>query len=158
MVDFMKRAIELSKNSILSEDSKDCLPDGGPFGAVIVKDGKIIGEGHNSVLKTNHCCNHGEVMAIKNAEDNLGTWDLSDCDLYTSCEPCPMCLMTSKWANIANTYYAADRVDAENVGFKDNDLYSLLKDDVKTGTHLKDYQKMAVEVMREWAEKNKVSY
>lgn len=105
----LRKAIELSKQSIDSGSS--------PFGCVIVDaEGKIVGEGHNRVAPDNDPTAHGEIVAIRNACRNLGTFDLSGCILYTSCEPCPMCLNACKWANIAEVYFAADRFDAENIG------------------------------------------
>jgi len=112
----LKKAVDISEYSVDHGSS--------PFGCVIVdRDGKIVGEGHNHVVLDNDPTAHGEVVAIRNACKNLGTFDLSGCILYTSCEPCPMCLNACKWANIAEVYYAADRYDAENIGFRDRVFY-----------------------------------
>ncbi len=104
---------------------------GGPFGAVIVKDDKIVGKGHNCVLKDNDPTQHGEIMAIKNACQNLGTYDLSGCSIYTTAEPCPMCLGAILWANISNVYYGCSREESKNIGFKDNEFYDVVLGKVK---------------------------
>jgi len=103
--------------------------DGGPFGAVIAdKDGKIISRGHNIVLSTNDPTNHAEVVAIREACKRLGTHDLSDYVLYSSCEPCPMCLSAVIWSNIRTMYYGATRKDAAKVGFRDDIIYEYFND------------------------------
>lgn len=94
--------------------------DGGPFGSVIVKDDKIIATGHNKVLKTNDPTCHGEVDAIRKATSYLHTHDLSGCVLYTTGEPCPMCLCACMWANIDKIYYGCTIKDNESIGFRDN--------------------------------------
>lgn len=114
--EIMQRAIDLSIKG--SSEGK-----GGPFGAVIVKDGVIVGEGHNQVTSTNDPTAHAEVVAIRDACKNLGTFQLSDCELYTSCEPCPMCLGAIYWARPARVYYANTREDAANIGFDDAFIY-----------------------------------
>lgn len=96
---------------------------GGPFGSVIVKNGKIVGRGHNEVLKNNDCTCHGEMMAIRNACKNLKTFDLSGCDIYTTSAPCPMCQGAIQWSNIENIYVGCNVQDAENIGFRDKDFY-----------------------------------
>ena len=96
---------------------------GGPFGAVIVKDGKVVAEASNTVTVDNDPTAHAEVNAIRKACAALGTFDLSGCELYTSCEPCPMCLAACYWAHIDRVYYAADREDAAAAGFDDSDIY-----------------------------------
>jgi guanine deaminase len=96
---------------------------GGPFGAVIVKDGKIIAEGFNQVTSSNDPTAHAEIVAIRNACAALGTFDLSGCEIYTSCEPCPMCLSAIYWARLARIYYANTREDAARIGFDDAFLY-----------------------------------
>lgn len=97
---------------------------GGPFGAAIVsKDGTLIAAGHNEVLKTNDPTAHAEVTAIRKACQKLNTKDLSDYIIYSTCEPCPMCLSAIIWANIKTMYYASTRHDAEKIGFKDNMIY-----------------------------------
>ncbi|MEA5459520.1 nucleoside deaminase [Arcicella sp. LKC2W] len=112
----MQRAIELSIKG--SSEGK-----GGPFGAVVVKNGVIVGEGHNQVTSTNDPTAHAEVVAIREACKNLGTFQLSDCELYTSCEPCPMCLGAIYWARPARVYFANTREDAAIAGFDDAFIY-----------------------------------
>ena len=116
------------------------------------KDGKFIAGGYNHVLANHDPSAHGEVQAIREACRVLGTWDLSGCVLYTSCEPCPMCLMTSKWANIGKIYFAATRKDAADIGFKDDELYALLKDGVY-GIAIEECRGEAVDVMKKWHRK-----
>jgi len=108
----------------MSEAIKEALEGiynnhGGPFGSVIVKDGKIVGRGHNMVLVNNDSTAHGEISAIRNAERNLGTYDLSGCVLYTTGEPCPMCLYAILWANIDKVYYGCTIEDNADIGFRD---------------------------------------
>ena len=101
--------------------------NGGPFGAVIVKDGQIISKGHNTVIQSKDATAHAEVNAIRKASEVLGTHDLSGCTLYTSAEPCPMCLSAIIWANIKEVYYANTKEDADNIGFRDDMIYDYLK-------------------------------
>jgi len=96
---------------------------GGPFGAVVVKSGKIIAKAHNQVLKNNDPTAHAEINAIKKASKKLGTFDLSGCEIYTTCMPCPMCLGAIKWANIKTVFYGASSQDADAIGFRDKDFY-----------------------------------
>ena len=103
--------------------------EGGPFGAVIVKDGEIIASAHNQVLKTNDPTAHAEVNVIRKASQNLHSFDLSDCILYTSCQPCPMCLGAIFWARIKTVYYGATKEDAAKGGFDDEHFYNMLKSD-----------------------------
>lgn len=114
--EFLRRAIALATENVLSGK-------GGPFGAVIVRDGKIVGEGANSVTGTNDPTAHGEVNAIRAAARSLGTFTLAGCELYTSCEPCPMCLAAAYWARIDAIYYGACAADAARAGFDDAYLY-----------------------------------
>jgi guanine deaminase len=107
--------------------------DGGPFGSVIVKDGHIVGRGHNEVLKNNDPTCHGEMQAIRDACRNLGTYDLSGCDLYTSAQPCPMCLSAIIWANIKNVYYGNSAHDAEEIGFRDDYIYRFIEGKCQDG-------------------------
>lgn len=110
--DFMKIAIEEAYDGISHAH-------GGPFGTVIVKNGEIVGRGHNMVLANNDSTAHGEITAIRNAEQALGTYDLSGCVLYTSGEPCPMCLAACMWANIEHVYYGCTIADNALIGFRD---------------------------------------
>jgi len=114
--EFMSRAIELSKRNMETNA-------GGPFGAVIVKDGKIIGEGWNQVTSTNDPTAHAEVQAIRNACKNLNTFDLHGAEIYTSCEPCPMCLSAIYWARLGKIYYANTKKDAAAINFDDDFIY-----------------------------------
>ncbi len=102
--------------------------EGGPFGAVVVdSNGNIIANGNNKVLKDKDPTAHAEIVAIRNACKVLNTNDLSDCILYTSCEPCPMCLSAIIWANIKKVYFACTKKDAANIGFRDDDIYEFIK-------------------------------
>ena len=113
---FMQRAIELSKINV------ECNA-GGPFGAVIVKDGKIVGEGWNQVTSTNDPTAHAEVQAIRDACKNLNTFDLSGAEVYTSCEPCPMCLSAIYWARCTKIHYGNTKTDAAAIKFDDDFIY-----------------------------------
>ncbi|EON78238.1 guanine deaminase [Lunatimonas lonarensis] len=99
---------------------------GGPFGCVIVKDGRIVGKGYNSVLSTNDPTAHAEVMAIRDACKSLGSFQLTGCDLYTSCEPCPMCLGAIYWARPDRVFYACTKEEAAEAGFDDAFIYKEL--------------------------------
>ena len=103
--------------------------EGGPFGAIIVKDGKIIAKGHNRVLSTNDPTCHGEIDAIRKACKKLNTFDLKGCILYTTGEPCPMCACACLWANIEKVYYGCSIFDTENIGFRDNGFYKFFEED-----------------------------
>ena len=96
---------------------------GGPFGSVVVKEGKIVGRGHNRVLYKKDPTCHGEMEAIRDACQNLNTHDLSGCELYTTAEPCPMCLGAILWANIKTVYYGCNRMDTDSIGFRDDIFY-----------------------------------
>ena len=119
MNEYMKLAKELADNNLKTND-------GGPFGACIVKDGKIIGRGSNHVLANNDPTAHAEVMAIRDACKNIGSYDLSGCELYTSCYPCPMCISAIIWSNITKIYYGNTKEDAENIGFRDKFIYDTI--------------------------------
>ena len=112
----MRRAISLAQKGIDSNS-------GGPFGAVVVKDGEIIGEGCNQVTSTNDPTAHAEIVAIRQACQKLGSFQLDGCVLYTSCEPCPMCLGAIYWARPDKIFFACTREDAANIGFDDNLIY-----------------------------------
>jgi guanine deaminase len=120
---FMKRAIELSIRSVNNGT--------GPFGAVIVKDEKIISEGFNSVTLTNDPTSHAEIVAIRAACKSLNKFSLDEYDLYTTCEPCPMCLSAIYWARINTIYYANTRSDAQEIDFDDSLIYEELKKNIK---------------------------
>ncbi len=131
-MDYMKIAIQEAKIGIQNQD-------GGPFGAVVVKDGKIIGQGHNCVLKNNDPTCHGEIMAIRDACKNLNTYDLSGAELYTTCYPCPMCLCAMMWANIQCCYFGCDSKDADRIGFRDDAFYQK----VASSTFVDGFNKLA---------------
>ena len=113
---FMARAIEISRRQGLSGR-------GGPFGAVVVRDGRMIAEGCNQVTSEIDPTAHAEIVAIRAACQELGRFDLSGCEIYSSCEPCPMCLAAIYWARLDRGYYANDRDDAARIGFDDAELY-----------------------------------
>ena len=119
MNEYMKIAKELANDNLKTNA-------GGPFGACIVKDGKIIGRGSNQVLTNNDPTAHAEVMAIRDACKNINSYDLSDCELYTSCYPCPMCLSAIIWANIKKVYYGNTKKDAADIGFRDDFIYDFI--------------------------------
>jgi tRNA(Arg) A34 adenosine deaminase TadA len=114
---FLERAIALSQHGMESGE-------GGPFGCVIVKNNEIIGEGNNKVTSSNDPTAHAEVVAIRQACKKLNTYQLDDCDIYTSCEPCPMCLGAIYWARPRRVIYANTREEAEAIGFDDDFIYS----------------------------------
>ncbi len=131
MNQFMKEAKILADENLSSNA-------GGPFGAVIVKDDKIVGRGANRVLHKNDPTAHAEVEAIRDACKNLNTYDLTDCILYTNCYPCPMCLSAIIWSNIKTVYYGNTKEDSANIGFRDNAIYEFIKEneDYKNTLHL----------------------
>lgn len=119
MNQYMKIVKELASENLKTNE-------GGPFGACIVKDGRIIGKGSNKVLKNNDPTAHAEVMAIREACKNINSYDLNGCELYTSCYPCPMCLSAIIWANIKVVYYGNTKEDADNIGFRDGYIYNYI--------------------------------
>lgn len=129
--------------------------DGGPFGAVIVKNGNILAKAHNRVLKTNDPTAHAEILAVRKASKILGSFDLSGCEIYSTCEPCPMCMASILWARIKILYYGCTRHDAENIGFDDRRFYAVI--DIKDAPHLlKKIQAGREECLvpfREWQKK-----
>lgn len=136
---FMKRAIELAQKGVDET--------GGPFGCVIVKDGQIVGEGYNEVTSTNDPTAHAEVVAIRNACKALGSFQLDGCEIYTSCEPCPMCLGAIYWARPARVFYAGTREDAAAAGFDDQFIYEELE------KHIHDRSMALDNLSREEAQK-----
>jgi len=119
MNEYMKIAKDLANDNLKTNV-------GGPFGACIVKDGKIIGRGSNHVLANNDPTAHAEVMAIRDACKNINSYDLSGCELYTSCYPCPMCLAAIIWSNIKKVYYGNTKEDAADIGFRDDFIYDFI--------------------------------
>jgi guanine deaminase len=150
---FMARAIELSVENVHS--------GGGPFGAVIVRAGQIIAEGANRVTSANDPTAHAEILAIRQACTKLGVFELADCELYTSCEPCPMCLGAIYWAHIPRIYYANSAEDAAKIGFDDSFIYAELKLPSER-RHIASTQMMREEAQagfRAWTEKaDKIAY
>ncbi|WP_074714925.1 nucleoside deaminase [Ruminococcus flavefaciens] len=118
---FMKIAIDEARTGITAGH-------GGPFGCVIVRDGKVVGRGHNEVIKQNDPTCHGEVTAIRDACKNLGTYDLSGCELYTTAEPCPMCRGAIMWSNIRKVYFGCNIADTDSIGFRDKVFYESPED------------------------------
>lgn len=115
----MKAAIELARQGMNSNT-------GGPFGCIVVKDGKIVGKGSNKVTSSNDPTAHAEVVAIRDACKNLATFQLDGCEIYTSCEPCPMCMGAIYWARPSKVYFAGNRHDAAHAGFDDSMIYEEL--------------------------------
>ena len=143
----MQRAIDLSKDSVRN--------GGGPFGAVIARKGEIIAEGSNCVTIDCDPTAHAEVSTIRKAAKKLGTFDLSGCEIFTSCEPCPMCLGAIYWAHLDKIYYANDRKDAAKIGFDDDFIYEELP--LKPSDRQKPSEILmreeALEAFRMWQEK-----
>jgi len=145
---FMQRAIELAEAGMDSNA-------GGPFGCVIAKDGEVIGEGCNSVTSTNDPTAHAEIVSIREACQKLGAFQLDGCVVYTSCEPCPMCLGAIYWARPERVYFACTREDAANIGFDDRFIYEELKK-ANDERHLQIINLMrdeALEVFKKWQRK-----
>ena len=150
----MRRAIALS-----AEKMRDGL--GGPFGALITRNGQVIAEGHNQVTSGNDPTAHAEVVAIRAACRQLGSFSLQGCEMYTSCEPCPMCLGAIYWARLDRIYYANTRVDAAAIGFDDDHIYRELDKPIGGRDvpfiHLESEE--ARQIFREWLEKtDKIPY
>ena len=131
---FMKLAINEARIGIRNGH-------GGPFGTVIVKDGKVIAKGHNEVIKNHDATCHGEMVAIRKASKKLGTYSLKDCVLYTTAEPCPMCLGAILWSNISKVYYGCNIVDTENIGFRDKIFYEMTDEKKKEFIQELDHEK-----------------
>lgn len=135
--------------------------EGGPFGCVIVKHGKIVGRGNNKVTSTNDPTAHAEVIAIRDACNNLGSFQLEGCELYTSCEPCPMCLGAIYWARPDKVYYGCNQKDAANIGFDDEFIYKEipLPYDERSIPFEQLSREVALEPFQKWSEKeNKTLY
>jgi Cytosine/adenosine deaminases len=150
---FMKKAITLAKQSIAK--------GGGPFGAVIVKDNEVVAQGNNCVTLNNDPTAHAEVSAIRKACKKLNTFDLSGCEIYTSCEPCPMCLSAIYWSHIDKIYYGCTKTDAKNIGFDDSFIYDQinLKPEKRSIPAKNILQDQAIEAFCLWEEKDdKIEY
>ena len=151
---FMQEAIALSQKGVANGE-------GGPFGCVIVKNGSIIGRGNNQVTSTNDPTAHAEMVAIRDACRNLNSFQLTDCELYTSCEPCPMCLGAIYWARPKVVYYANTRKDAANIGFDDDYIYKeiVLLPDQRHIPMLQLDHAEALQVFNTWHDnQEKISY
>ena len=132
---------------------------GGPFGSVIVKDGQIVGRGHNCVLRDNDATCHGEVAAIREAGQNLGTYDLSGCVIYTTGEPCHMCLCACMWANIDKVYYGCTIADNGLIGFRDDKFDRLFGGRDKLGDFLTPLgREDCLELFHEYASMRHTTY
>ena len=151
---FMREAIRLSFETMRNNT-------GGPFGAVVVKDGKIIARGFNSVVSTNDPTAHAEIVAIREACKTIDDFQLTGCEIYTSCEPCPMCMAAIYWARPEKVYYANSKTDAAEIGFDDNFIYQELELDysqrkISIQRLLEDE---AIKAFQEWSKKNdKIEY
>ena len=131
----MNKYMEIAKNEAENGIGKN---DGGPFGAVITdKEGNIIATGHNQVLKNNDPTAHAEITAIRDACKNLNTYDLTGCIIYSTSEPCPMCLSAIIWSNIKEVYYATTRLEVARIGFRDNLIYDYLENKNKNVIKIK---------------------
>jgi guanine deaminase len=152
---FMEKACDLASHSVEN--------GGGPFGCVIVdSNNSVIGEGYNMVTINNDPTQHAEIVAIRNACNNLNNFSLENCTLYTSCEPCPMCLGAIYWARIKKIYYGNNRQDAANIGFDDKHIYDEIKNDIFSNRQVPieqlcaDYAKCSFELWRK--KENKIEY
>lgn len=151
--ELMRKAIALSKENVAN--------GGGPFGAVIARDGEIIATGVNRVTSNHDATAHAEVSAIRNACAKLGTHDLSGCEIYSSCEPCPMCLGAIYWAHLDRLYYGNDKHDAANIGFDDSFIYDELelKPEQRRLASSRLLSEEALAAFRLWEEKpDKIEY
>jgi guanine deaminase len=151
---FMARAIQLSLENVQSGR-------GGPFGAVIVKDGNLIAEGANQVTATNDPTAHAEILAIRAACAKLGAFDLLGCEIYTSCEPCPMCLGAIYWARLSRIYFASAAADASLVGFDDSMIYREIAQPLtdRTIPMVQLMREESLAAFRAWeAKPNKIAY
>jgi len=152
--EFMREAIKLALEGMRANT-------GGPFGAIVVKNGEIIGRGNNTVTTTNDPTAHAEVMAIREACANLNTFQLNGCEIYTSCEPCPMCLGAIYWARTSKLYYACSKSDAAAAGFDDDFIYKEidLPGSERKIAFVQLLQEEAQEIFSEWIKKeDKVNY
>ena len=145
---FMKRAIEMAEKG-MNQNA------GGPFGCVIVKDGEIIAEGYNKVTSTNDPTAHAEIVAIRKACDKLNSFQLDDCIIYTSCEPCPMCFGAIYWARPKMVYFACTKKDAAKINFDDQFIYEELEKSIadRDIKFVKLMRKDAIPVFEKWAKK-----
>ena len=151
---FMQEAIALSLNGIKQNE-------GGPFGCVIVKGNKIVGRGNNKVTSSNDPTAHAEIVAIRDACKNLNTFQLEDCEVYTSCEPCPMCLGAIYWARPKVIYFANNREDAAKIGFDDSMIYKEMNTEIEKRKIpiINLGRENALKIFEEWANtSSKITY
>ena len=153
----MNKYINLAKSEAILGINNN---EGGPFGAIITdKEGNIVAKGNNKVLKNNDPTAHAEIVAIRNACSKLNTYDLSEYILYTSCEPCPMCLSAIIWSNIKEVYYACTKNDAAEIGFRDDMIYEYLKGNNKDLINLKQIDRdECIELFEEYKKQGKTIY
>ncbi|WMW22715.1 nucleoside deaminase [Methanolobus mangrovi] len=146
---FMQMAIDEARHGIKHNH-------GGPFGAIVVKDGKVLSKTHNEVLKNNDPTAHAEVLAIRQASEILERFDLSDCEIYTSSEPCPMCLAAIYWARIKTVYYGSNKIDVASIGFDDSLFYRYIRGETQDqGLKLVNTDRdECLKLLREWSEKS----
>lgn len=149
--DFMQVAIDEAYQGIQAGD-------GGPFGSVIVKNGEIVGQGHNRVLAENDPTCHGEMEAIRDACKNLGTHDLTGCELYTTAEPCPMCLGAILWSNMSQVYYGCTRQDSAEIGFRDDAFYRQLNGEEETVSVQEFDRETCLELFNDYAAEDAQRY
>lgn len=151
---YMEEAVKEARTGVRSGD-------GGPFGAVVVRHGKIIARGHNRVVAAHDPTAHAEICAIREAASKLGRFDLSDCEIYTTCEPCPMCYAAIHWARIPKVHQGANRFDAADIGFDDKYIYDAIRGEAteKRIAVEETDRRECLDVMREWREKpGRVAY
>ena len=147
-MDYMKEALQEAYEGIEKGH-------GGPFGSVVVKDGKIVGRGHNRVLLKKDPTCHGEMEAIREACANLGTHNLEGCELYTTAEPCPMCLGGILWANIGTVYFGCNRADTDAIGFRDDVFYEYLSGENELLSIQEQGREECLELFRTYSEDKK---
>ena len=153
-IKLMREAIKEAERNLLTDE-------GGPFGAIVVKNNEVIGRGRNMVLKNNDPTCHAEIEAIREACRNLGNYDLSGCELYASSYPCPMCLGAIIWANIRKVYYANSAEDAGAIGFRDDYIYDFIEGKCKDTQVLELNQlgrNEAIETFKRYQRANKTIY
>jgi len=151
---FMKVAIDLAFEGM--HENK-----GGPFGAVIVQNGVIVGRGNNQVTSTNDPTAHAEIVAIRDACKQLNTFELNDCVIYTTCEPCPMCLAAIYWTHINKIFYGSTKLDAANINFDDSFIYDeIMKNNAERKLNMEQISRdQTIELFNEWQNKtDKISY
>ena len=146
-MNFMNEAVKEAKVGVEKGD-------GGPFGAVIVKNGEIIGRGHNRVIAKNDPTAHAEIEAIRDASKNINNFDLSGCEIYVTAKPCPMCFGAIHWARLDRVYYGATSRDAAKIGFDDEKFYKIIKGEIPDNIEFIHIEcKECLDVFKEWYEK-----